>query len=625
MKRITEIGITNCRAYSKSYTINIPNGQNLLIYGENGSGKSSLYRAINDYLKSSRDSLLSFHKNRCHLDHDGKIRICFSDFDENNERIITPAREFYFGSNSSNHHISFIQDACLIKGFLDYTDLLKVYFHNDSRPNLFELIVLNLLGNHIPIKTGGNFKFKEKWISLQKSLIDKSYTRRDKIHQFALRELKAFETHLRSTLDEIFNELNILIHTYFDDLQLELGYDLRPLTFNYGPKWQWHTTTDLRLKISNDGLILDDDYNFILNEARLSAVSICLYLASLLQMPRDLDFKILYLDDVFIGLDTGNRIPILKILNDKFFDYQIFISTYDRHLFEFAQRYFFHNGKTSWLSLEMYVGKSLKETNAIMSPIIISGESYYNKALHHLHHRSLPDYPAAANYFRKAFEELINNFIPPYEKTDDEASQIPAYKLTLMTSILHRFLDKTFNDTAEVSKLQSLLHTLLHPLSHHELTSPLYRAELQSLETIYSSLKMQFEKICRSQDFKCIKERGSRFRIKINFSKDEYSYYLIVLEESLLKIIIEPNVQNLSASKCRVIKCEIVKSNSASKKFYPSKDNRNFHYNSLSDAVNKIYEYLIGVEKKSLVKPTDYKNVLEVLDLSNGSYIPFVI
>ncbi len=30
--------------------ITLPNGENLLIYGENGSGKSSLYKAFNQFL-----------------------------------------------------------------------------------------------------------------------------------------------------------------------------------------------------------------------------------------------------------------------------------------------------------------------------------------------------------------------------------------------------------------------------------------------------------------------------------------------------------------------------------------------------------------------------------------------
>jgi ABC-type uncharacterized transport system fused permease/ATPase subunit len=43
MRWITGIAINNYRAFSKPETILIPQGQHLLIYGENGSGKSPPY------------------------------------------------------------------------------------------------------------------------------------------------------------------------------------------------------------------------------------------------------------------------------------------------------------------------------------------------------------------------------------------------------------------------------------------------------------------------------------------------------------------------------------------------------------------------------------------------------
>ena len=52
--RITEIEIKNFRAfYGCSYQIDLhKTGKNLLIYGENGSGKSSLYLALKLFLES---------------------------------------------------------------------------------------------------------------------------------------------------------------------------------------------------------------------------------------------------------------------------------------------------------------------------------------------------------------------------------------------------------------------------------------------------------------------------------------------------------------------------------------------------------------------------------------------
>ncbi len=50
--RIKTIEINNYKAFYGKYKINVA-GRNLFIYGENGSGKSSLYYALKDFFQSS--------------------------------------------------------------------------------------------------------------------------------------------------------------------------------------------------------------------------------------------------------------------------------------------------------------------------------------------------------------------------------------------------------------------------------------------------------------------------------------------------------------------------------------------------------------------------------------------
>ena len=47
--KITKIEIKHFRGFPGPavYTFDLPGGKNLLLYGENGSGKSSLYHALN--------------------------------------------------------------------------------------------------------------------------------------------------------------------------------------------------------------------------------------------------------------------------------------------------------------------------------------------------------------------------------------------------------------------------------------------------------------------------------------------------------------------------------------------------------------------------------------------------
>jgi DNA repair exonuclease SbcCD ATPase subunit len=52
--RITDIKITNYRAFYGEHHIQLDkDGKNLMLYGENGSGKSSVFTALKDFFSSS--------------------------------------------------------------------------------------------------------------------------------------------------------------------------------------------------------------------------------------------------------------------------------------------------------------------------------------------------------------------------------------------------------------------------------------------------------------------------------------------------------------------------------------------------------------------------------------------
>lgn len=57
------------------------------------------------------------------------------------------------------------------------------------------------------------------------------------------------------------------------------------------------------------------------------------------------------LDDVLIGLDLANRIPVLKILSEEFADWQIILMTYDPVWFDLAREYTEHTGRWTTLNL----------------------------------------------------------------------------------------------------------------------------------------------------------------------------------------------------------------------------------------------------------------------------------
>ncbi|MDB9383234.1 hypothetical protein PN465_13550 [Nodularia spumigena CS-584] len=618
VKKITTINLNNSRAYYGSYDpLELPNGQNLLIYGENGSGKSSLYKGLNNYFRSSVLPTTPFVKNSYQLAYDGEISIAFTDFDAAGSIIQGSSTSYSFSSLVSNNNVAFIQNTARTKGFLDYTDLLKVYLHTEPRPNLFELIVLTLLESHIPITSGGNFEFAARWKILQDELTTKTYTREGRGHKAAIRELPTFEVHLRHTLDLVFLEMNRFLQVYFSDLSMQLAYDLRPLTFNY-TRWKsdWYTTADLRLNVIKDGVTIAGDYSDYLNEARLSAIAICLYLSSLLQNPTAIELKILYLDDVFIGLDAGNRLPILDILQNEFSAYQIFISTYDRHWFELAKRHFEMHSSGKWSNIEIYVGQDSIGANIITKPIVIKGETNYEKAVQYLHNRTKPDYPAAANYFRKAIEELVPKYIPAFELANEEKIQLADFKLTSLLYRAKAFIEKTKNDNSEITKIIGLLHILLHPLSHHEISSPVYKKELLILEAEFVKLENRLKAMDSTNNYQSICEISIKLKLTFTIAAatNHHCYFELNLKEPLVIQNNPGSTPFLLNSKCFTERTYGVNNGNPLAEFKPRKNDLRFNYESLEDAVNKIHIYLVGFTGVNFPAPVNYLSIIEYLD-----------
>src|SRR5690606_31711949 len=136
MKRITKLEISNFRAFFDSYEIELKKGENLLIYGENGSGKSSLFKSVSNFLSSSVNTGLTYAKNLHNLTEEGNLAFTFNDFDNATNTITSQfGQVISFGSNLiTTNSEQFIKTAELTKGFLDYKILLAIYNHNEAQP-----------------------------------------------------------------------------------------------------------------------------------------------------------------------------------------------------------------------------------------------------------------------------------------------------------------------------------------------------------------------------------------------------------------------------------------------------------------------------------------------------------
>lgn len=254
-----------------------------------------------------------------------------------------------------------------------------------------------------------------------------------------------------------------------------------------------------------------------MNEARLSALALCIYFAALKTYPLAAsDLKVLYLDDVFIGLDTSNRIPLLEILKDEFIkqDFQIFISTYDRQWFELARQWFDNNG-CKFKAQELYIEDDGNPTTPEY-PIVQPSEDNLRKAEAHF---KAKDYPAAGNYLRKSCETIIKDLLPDTYKIGNGGE--PITELEGLIQQLNR-LYEDFNiakPQALIDALKIYRKALLNPSSHDDLKSPIYRREIEDAFHLVRQLQSLYKLDRR-------KVLDARQKLSINFPADNYSLEL---------------------------------------------------------------------------------------------------
>ena len=495
--------------------------------------------------------------------------------------------------------------------------------YKEENPNLFGFFVEHLLGYHVPVKQGKNYTLATQWEKIQSELFD-PLTRRTLKHQQGLLHLHDFEIVLRSVLDNLFKDVNYYLKQYFTNFYLEIGYDLQNMLLTYARrKADWKLKQDLRLNI-----LLGDtqisEYTEVLNEARLSAIAICLYLAALKANPGK-ELHLMFLDDIFIGIDSSNRWPILEILEHEFSDFQIIIATYDRSWYCLARNYLSNHRNNMWKFMNLFSLPKQVNGQTFFVPVLTTGLTEYDKAKEYLHGQRPVDLPAAANYFRKALEKLINEKNLPKELfLNEDFSLIPGYKLTKRVSALVDLFLKIGEDSTNILTVESYLHPLIHPLSHFEEEAQVYRSELLAVEEAIRGLYGQIKDLPKKT--KLLIGRGNKLEIRYSIADGSYmAKYQILLEDNMWLYKDDEGAAHITDCQCRCVHMEGTKDGVGLKPFSPN-DRMNifksFCYTSLDDALQKILDFEVNHEHHAVTVHSDYDIVFQMR--AKNMYEPFI-
>ena len=361
-------------------------GKNLLIYGENGSGKSSLYFALKLFLESGDDPSHRFENDQnIFITDAGYIKLCL--------RADQGAKQDTYEWSESVRETDdeLIIEGSRAKGFLDYKALLETHYlhRNSDTVDVFDLLVKTLLANTVSTLT--NRTLAADWADIQSP-----YPRRNATVQIATLEslIENFNTELKTRLAELQPKASEILGKFGHNVDIK--FDFPGVKYNHETKNLDNQEIFLTVELFDRDI---PEHHRFLNEARLSAIAIAVYLSSILIQPES-RLKILALDDVLIGLDMSNRLPVLDILNEYFPEHQIFLTTYDKAWYEIVRQRP-ANGK--WECAEFYS----KKTDKCEIPIHVQDKPYLDKAKAYF---AANDYKACVIYLRTAFEAAIKKF-----------------------------------------------------------------------------------------------------------------------------------------------------------------------------------------------------------------------
>ncbi|MDP3558112.1 MAG: hypothetical protein Q8T03_12135 [Bacteroidota bacterium] len=514
-KLIDELSISNFKFFPEIKDGFKPvkiGGKHLLLFGENGAGKSSIFWSLYTLLecanKTDKKEIVKYfdysdNQNLLNINapptaNNRKVENAFVSIkflnDPNDKYFIS------FDNQTINENVE-AQESNYASDFINYRFVYSAFnFRHRDKIDLFENFQYNVFPyikfeatkiRKINPQTG---RWHDVVTENANEIIDflefgpeyradgdkrtyettKSFkTNFDNLIKKVILELKKWETHINTRGNEI--------------LQKELGYPNIEFALKVELKTNFHitkrryTSPEICIWLTVPKYEGKDEkvhrLHSFLNEAKLTAISLAIRFAILEKRPSDAEVKILVLDDMMISLDMNNREKVLKFVFEKYLNqYQVLILTHDRVFFDFVKLIIKQKSNIDeWKIDEMYVGKNGSLPHEF--PLIIASEDgHIEKAVKYYQAK---DYTACALYLRKEIESLVMERLPEeYSVTSD--SQFKTLNF-LWGKCVERYqnLGKPVSEELKNYFVQTRL-MILNPQAHHNLSQPVYKSELES-------------------------------------------------------------------------------------------------------------------------------------------------
>ncbi|MFV5689061.1 AAA family ATPase [Flavobacterium sp. ZT3R25] len=527
MSNIDKVRIHNFKAF---YTGAEPeeiklNGKHLLMYGENGSGKSSIYWALYTLFQSETkradeiakyftpthdEQLLNFNylnqRPDFEIDAEGKITNP-TDIGKNAEIEVLLEDSTSLKIDKDGNYESVpnkIKELNRHSDFITHRLLVNFYnFRNSEKIDLWEVFVRDFLPFLRINKGNGDITLWENFSELQKDLVtnDEKLRRTSKHpnHKAEQERIKKEIEKFNEDLEYWIGRINTIANEVYrnelkikDNIAFFLKYE-NPLRFEdsslniidkNGVK-SVSPSNHASLNVPNLVLNIrrqnnDGTYSLIhrpqsyLNEAKITQIALSLRFSLLHETIKPTyPGQFLALDDLLISLDMSNRDIVLNaILNIYAKRFKIYFFTHEKSYYDFCVfKIEQKKEKKDWEIMEIHSGET-----KIEKPVIIqSGLNYYDKAIKYF---KAKDYTTSSLYLRKELEKLVIERLPEeYTKTiDGQFHNLEHYWKLFVER--YKMLGKNISEEIKDYFKQSKL-LILNPAAHHNLNLPVYKLELE--------------------------------------------------------------------------------------------------------------------------------------------------
>lgn len=533
--RIKTIRIANFKFFHREVPIGVE-GRNMLLFGENGTGKSSIYWSLYNHFQAVTKSEA---ENRKYFTpgHPENLRNRFS---TDGDRSIVSI-EFFDGNGSSHtmevsHDRFYPSDATLNKfmtetltasDFLNYKFLSVLFDFDNSKPNeVFSIFrkhvlpTLTLPGEYIltdgSMSGNGN---AEGWlkhlIDNEKSLpkypvrtntVDKT----TKEYERYQRSLKDFNMLMEAEFGIVFRNANTLLKNYFnEEVEIEFRWERAEFSRKDGGKLKMPKLT-LSARMTHakvkDTSSINHPKSFF-NEAKITCMALAIRLAVLNRRAANVSSAgLLCFDDLLISLDSSLRQIVLPMLLAYSRTHQLFIFTHDRSLYNMAIKTIrkheedtddtgkhtgFGKWDRDWYSLQLFAC----EENGIPTAKSVEHSTHLEKAWTHLRNFRVEE---CANALRKCCEEQMKRLLPrDLQINEDDKNHTSSEKvLAQLITTFDEYRRKFRLPDAVAPTLDSDRELIMNPFSHDDLDTPYYMRELRlALESMENLSKIQVRSV----------------------------------------------------------------------------------------------------------------------------------